>query len=367
MRKLLVLLDKEFRQFFRSSFLPKMVVMFPLMIMLVIPWVTTMDVKHINVSIVDNDYTTASRRLIQKIAASDYFSLQNISERYETSFDILEKGKVDVIVEIPDGFEQTFTTETPKKVNISTNGVNTLKGSLGAQYMVQTVMQTLDELRNEQGLAPIADFIVEENRYNPELEYRNYMIPALMIMLLLIICGELPSINLVDEKEKGTIEQINVTPISRLSFTLSKLIPYWIIGCIVLSLAMLIAKIVYGLWPCGSVCAIYLAAVLFILSMSGIGVTIANKSDNKQQAMLVIFFFVMIFVLMSGLITPIESMPSWAQGITYFLPPRYLVEIMRAIYLKGTTIGELLLNYGALVLFAIIFNILAAFTYKKQI
>ena len=185
-------------------------------------------------------------------------------------------------------------------------------------------------------------------------------------MLLIMICGFLPSLNLVGEKEKGTIEQINVTPVGRLSFTLAKLIPYWIIGFVVLSFVMLIAGLVYGLWPDGSLGAIYLAAVLFILTMSGIGVTIANKSETMQQAMFVMFFFVMIFVLMSGLITPIDSMPAPAQGVTRLLPPRYFVDIMRAVYLKGTTIGELLPNYCALALFAVVFNTLAALTYKKQ-
>lgn len=366
MRTLLVLLDKEFRQFFRNAFLPKMVVIFPMMIMFVIPWVTTMDVRHISVSVVDNDHTTASRRLIRKIDASDYFTLHDVSSRYEASLAMLEKGEVDVVVEIPDDFERALAAGTPKKVSISANGVNALKGNLGSQYTVQAVMQTMNELRGEQGLPAAADLVVVENRYNPTLEYRNYMIPALMIMLLIMICGFLPSLNLVGEKEKGTIEQINVTPVGRLSFTLAKLIPYWIIGFVVLSFVMLIAGLVYGLWPDGSPGAIYLAAALFILTMSGIGVTIANKSETMQQAMFVMFFFVMIFVLMSGLITPIDSMPAPAQVITRFLPPRYFVEIMRAVYLKGTTVGELLPNYGVLALFALIFNTLAAATYKKQ-
>ena len=366
MRTLLVLLDKEFRQFFRNPFLPKMVVMFPLMIMFIIPWVTTMDVRHIGVSVVDNDRTAASRRLIQKIDASDYFTLHDVAEHYDASLAALERGDVDVIVEIPDDFERSIATGSPKRVNISANGVSALKGNLGSQYTVQAVMQTMAELRSEQGLLPAADPVVVENRYNPTLEYRNYMIPALMIMLLIMICGFLPSLNLVGEKEKGTIEQINVTPVSRLSFTLAKLIPYWIIGFVVLTFVMLIAGLVYGLTPVGSFGAIYLAAALFILTMSGIGVVIANQSDTMQQTMFVMFFFVMIFVLMSGLITPIESMPSWAQWITRLLPPRYFIEIMRSVYLKGTALGELGLNYVALAVFAAIFNTLAALTYKKQ-
>ena len=255
----------------------------------------------------------------------------------------------------------------PKKMRVTANGVNALKGNLGSQYAVRVLIQTLTELQREQGINLSAtEYIVAENRYNPTLEYRNYMIPALMIMLLIMLCGFLPSLNLVGEKETGTIEQINVTPVGRFTFTLAKLIPYWIIGLIVLSIAMLLACLVYGLSPVGSLGAIYLAAALFVLTMSGLGVTIANGSSTMQQAMFVMFFFIMIFVLMSGLITPIASMPEWAQWITRFLPPRYFIEIMQAVYLKGTTVKELWVNYTALTAFAVLLDLLATLTYKKR-
>ena len=205
-----------------------------------------------------------------------------------------------------------------------------------------------------------------QNRYNPTLEYRHYMIPALMIMLLVMLCGFLPALNLVGEKETGTIEQINVTPVSALTFTLAKLIPFWIIGLAVLAAVMLVAWIVYGLIPAGSIGALFLAAGLFIFTMSGLGVGIANGSSNMQQTMFVMFFFVMIFVLMSGLVTPVESMPVWAQWITRMLPPSYFVEVMRSVYLKGSTIGELWVNYASLAVFALLFNSWAALSYKKQ-
>ena len=251
-------------------------------------------------------------------------------------------------------------------VSITANGVNALKGSLGSQYMVQTVMGTLAELLAEEGVAPSPDLITVQNRYNPTLDYRAYMIPALMIMLLIMLCGFLPALNLVGEKERGTIEQINVTPVGRLTFTLAKLIPYWIIGLAVLTVAMSLAWLVYGLTPVGAVGAVYLAAALFIVTMSGLGVAIANRSDTMQQTMFVMFFFVMIFVLMSGLITPIASMPGWAQEITYLLPPRYFIGIMRAVYLKGTALGELWGDYAALAGFALVFGMSAILTCRKR-
>ena len=365
-RTLLILLEKEFRQFMRNAFMPKMVIVFPLLVMLVIPWVATMDVRHVGVSIVDNDHSEASRRIVEKIRSSDYFSLKSVTESYEAAYASLEEGDADVILSIPEHFERSLAGSSPRRIGVDVNGTNALKGALGSQYMVQIVRQALAELQQEQMPVVATDLFVVQNRYNPTLDYQHFMVSALMIILLVLICGFLPGINLVSEKEFGTIEQINVTPVSRFLFTLAKLIPYWIIGFVVLTLAMLLAWWVYGLVPAGSVGSVYLAAFFFILTMSGLGIIIANRSSTMQQTMFVMFFFIMIFVLMSGLLTPIESMPAWARAITYLLPPRYFVEVMRAVDLKGASIAELWPQYLALVGYAGLFNAVAALTYKKQ-
>ena len=366
MRTLRVLLEKEFRQFTRNAFMPKMVILFPLLVMLVIPWVTTMDVRHVGVSVVDNDHSELSRRIVEKLGASDYFTLRGVTGSYEEAYATLEAGKADVILSIPESFELSLAGSSPRRIGIDVNGTNALKGGLGSQYMVQIVQQALTEVRQEQSPVVQVDLFAVQNRYNPTLNYPYFMVPALMIILLILICGFLPGLNLVSEKEFGTIEQINVTPVSRFLFTLAKLIPYWIIGFVVLTLAMLLAWWVYGLTPAGSVGAVYLAALFFILTMSGLGIIIANRSSTMQQTMFVMFFFIMIFVLMSGLLTPIESMPAWARDITYLLPPRYFVTVMRAVYLKGASVVELWPQYLALVGFAALFNAVAALTYKKQ-
>ncbi len=366
MRTLLVLLDKEFRQFRRNAFLPKLVFIFPIMVMLVIPWVTTMDVRHVGVSVVDNDHSELSRRIIQKIEASDYFSLGEITEDYDEAFVGIESGDVDVILTIPADFERALTDVSPKRISVDVNGINALKGGLGSQYMMQLIMGTFAEYQRELGVVTAVDLITVQNRYNPTLNYKHFMIPALMIMLLIVLCGFLPALNLVGEKEKGTIEQINVTPVNRFTFTLAKLIPYWIVGFIVLTIAMLLAWLIYGLVPQGSLWSIYLSAILFVFTMSGMGVIIANYSATMQQTMFVMFFFVLVFILMSGLFTPISSMPDWAAKVTYVLPPRYFIEAMRSVYLKGTLFTELWINYVALAGFAILFCSVAAWSYKKQ-
>ena len=204
------------------------------------------------------------------------------------------------------------------------------------------------------------------NLYNPHLNYKVFMVPALLIMMLTLLCGFLPALNIVSEKEVGTIEQLNVTPLNKFVFILAKLVPYWIVGLVVLSIGLVLSAVLYGIVPSGSLWLIYFFSCIYILTMSGFGLIISNYSATMQQAMFVMFFFLMVFILMSGLITPVESMPAWAQWITRLLPPRYFVEIMRAVYLKGSLIGDLWSDYVLLAVFAAAFNTLAAATYRKR-
>ena len=366
MRAFIVLVQKEFLQIRRNSFLPRLIIAFPILVMLLMPLIMTMDVRNVNVAVVDLDRSTTSRRIASHIEASEYLTLAQTTSEYPLAIDALEQGEVDVIVQIPTDFERDMTVATPERISITANAVNATKGGMGMQYVVQTIARTLAELRGEKSPAKLSELVTIENRYNPTLNYRHYMIPALMIILFILICGFLPALSIVGEKESGTIEQINVTPISRFMFILSKLVPYWIIGLFVVTVAMLVARLVYGLAPVGSIGAIYFGALLFILTISGFSLTIANFSETMQQAMFVMFFFIMTFMLMSGLLTPVDSMPVWAQRFTLILPPRYFVEILRSVYLKGTTIAEMWTNYAALGIFVIIFNTLAALTYKKQ-
>ena len=180
------------------------------------------------------------------------------------------------------------------------------------------------------------------------------------------ICGFLPALNVVSEKEVGTIEQINVTPVPKFTFILAKLLPYWITGFIVLTLCFLLAWLLYGITPVGHFIVIYFLAILFVFVMSGFGLVISNYSATMQQSMFVMFFFMLILMLMSGLFTPVSSMPEWAQVITYFNPLKYFMEGMRMVYLKGSSLLELLPEIGVLFLFALGFNTWAVISYRKN-
>lgn len=359
------LIIKELRQFKRNPFMPKLVVLFPLMLILVLPWIATMDVRDVNVAVVDHDRSDVSQRMVSRVDASEYLTLENVYHDYDSALTGLEDGKVDVILEIPDGFGESMIGR-PEKLALWSNGVNAMKGSLGSQYVMQTVMQCLKEMRQERGLEMPDGVIETTNLYNPTMDYKFYMIPALLVMLLVMVGGFLPALNLVTEKEFGTIEQINVTPVNRFVFTLSKLIPFWAICFIDLGMCMVLSKLVYGLSIAGSAWTLFLASMLFIIVMSSIGVIFANLSETMQQTMFLMLFIVLVFILLSGLMTPVDSMPRWAQVLSWCLPPTYMVDIIRAVYLKGASVSELWVQFAALGGFAVLFCSLAALSYRKR-
>ena len=367
------LIQKEFKQFVRHSFMPKLVVALPCIMMFVLPWAANLDVKNIKLTIVDGDHSAYSSRLVNKLAASNYFNFSGVAATYLSAMESIEKADADIILEIPRGFERDLVKEGRSTLLISANTVNGTKGSLGSSYLMRITSDFSDELRREEGLTaiggdnsvPMID-IRSYNKFNPKMDYKVFMIPAIMVMLLTLMCCFLPALNIVSEKENGTIEQINVSPVSRLTFILAKLIPYWIIGFVVLTICFVIAWLLYGLVPVGSLLSLYTAALVYVLAISGFGLVISNYSETMQQALFVMFFFVLIFVLLSGLFTPIKSMPQWAQVITTINPLKYFMHIMRQIYLKGSDLVNLLPQLGALCVFVVVSNVWAMVSYKKS-
>lgn len=363
------LLMKEILLLRRNPFIPKVMVIMPIMVMLVIPLVANLDIRHADVVVVDFDKSILSRRIASDIDGTDILQVASYCNTPEEALREVEKGRANVILTVPYHYSRDVELGKMPKVSIQSNGVNATIGMMAGQYVAQSVALTLQSGKNvrdacfsEDQLARIA--VME--CYNPTMNFRNYMIPGLMVMLILIICGFLPALNIVEEKQSGTIEAMNVTPVGKFTFVFSKLIPYWIAGILVITVGMLIGWLAYGLAPAGNIGEIYLASVLFSLVMSGIGITIANGSSTMLQSVFVMFAVVMVFQLMSGLFTPVSSMPEWAQCIAALLPPRYYIEIMRAIYLKGADISDLAPQFCILTAFAATFCMLAAVTYRKR-
>lgn len=365
------LLEKEFKQIFRNSFLPKIIIFMPVMMLLIMPWAANMEIKNIKLSVVDNDHSSYSERLIHKVTSSGYFILEDISRSNDEALKSIESGKTDIILEIQPEFEKELIKNGTADVMISANAVNGTKGGLGSSYLAAIMNDFSNDLTSEwglnenKGITP-AIHIVPHNKYNVHLDYKVFMVPALVVMLLTLIAGFLPALNIVGEKEVGTIEQMNVTPVKRLIFILGKLIPYWVIGFVVLSICFILAALVYGLYPVGNLLIVYFYASIYILVVSGLGLVVSNHSDTMQQAMFVMFFFILILVLLSGLFTPVSSMPDWAQMIAKINPLTYFIQVMRSIYLKGSGFMELLPQFFALCGFAAVFNIWAIISYRKS-
>lgn len=367
------LLRKEFKQLFRNPFIPRMIFMFPMMVLLVFPWAASYEIKNMNLSVVDNDHSSYSRRLTEKIVSSGYFKLTDESATFQTALQSIEHNQADLILVIPPRFEKDLINRQGTKIFMAPNAVNGMKGGVGMTYLASIVgdfnADIVSEIAPANGnLSQAVPVVKTESQFwfNPHLNYRVFMVPALIVLILTQLCGFLPAISIVFEKELGTMEQINVSPVSKGQFILAKLIPYWIIGFFVLSLGFLIAQVVYGLVPVGHFYTIYLFAAVFILTVSGLGLVVSNYAQTLQQAMFVVFFFMLVFIMLSGLYTPIESMPNWAKWVAAFNPLKHFMVVMRSVYLKGSNITDLLKELYALIGFATFFNVWAVLSYRKK-
>src|SRR5574344_335149 len=364
--RLSFLIEKEFKQFRRNTFLPRMAIVFPIMIMIVMPWVATLDIKGLSVAVVDRNCSSFSSRLCDKISASEYFNLVTITGNYDDAVREMQDGRVDLILSIPQEFSRKIGGGEKCTLFVAVNAVNGTKGLLGGNYMAQVIGQFNSDLFSERGDNLRQASLSVLNLYNPTLNYRQFMIPALVAVLIIMMCGFLPALNIVSEKEHGTIEQINVTPVGKFEFILAKLIPYWGIGLVVLTVCFLLSWLVYDYSPAGSFVVIYTATILFILGISSLGLIVSNYSQTMQQSMLVMFFFILLFNLMSGLFTPVQSMPLWAQWMSAFTPPTYYIEIMRGVYQRGSGFAALLPQFAALTSFAYLFGSAAILSYRKR-
>lgn len=369
--RLLYLTEKEFKQMFRNIILPIVFIILPIIMMNMVPRVATQEVKNLKFSVVDNDHSQLSQRLIQKIDASRYFTLNDAQGSYHLAEGSLKSGESDFVVEIQPEFEKDLIKTGMARVLISANATNGVKAGLGQGYLAQIINDFSQQLREEAGLVagymPTPGFETAPRfLYNVKLDYKMFMIPALIAMLLVLVIGFLPALNIVGEKEKGTIEQINVTPVGRFEFILSKMIPYWCVGLFILFFSMLLGWRIHGIAPAGSIGLILFLTTLYILVVSCLGLIVSNYSDTTQQASLVMFFFLVIFILLSGLLTPVNSMPAWAKAITNVNPMRFYIEPMRMIYIKGSRFSELYPYFRTLSLMAIVTWSWAIYSYRKS-
>jgi ABC-2 type transport system permease protein len=371
MRMLKFLLQKEFKQVFRNPAVLRIIFVMPIIQLLVLPWAADYEVKNIKLAIVDNDHSDYSRQFISKVTASGYFQLDQYTASYNSALQEVEKDKADIIIQIPSHFEKDLVKESKAPLFMAVNAINGVKAILGASYLQAIVQDFNNEVREDWIQMPrfspqTTIEITSSNWFNPFMEYKYFMVPGILVLLVTLTGSFLAAMNIVKEKEIGTIEQINVTPVKKLHFILGKLIPFWILGMLILTIGLLIAFIAYGIKPAGSFFTIYVFAAVYLLAVLGLGLLLSTYCSTQQQAVLLSFFLIMIFILLGGLYTPIESMPVWAQWITKFNPVTYFIQVMRDVVLKGSSLKDIAPNIGIIFLFALALNSWAVVNYRKR-
>ena len=355
------LIQKEFTQIRRNAFLPKLIVVFPIMIMCVMPWVMNQEVKNIKVTVVDNDRSTLSQQMVHSIEASNYFIFKGQQPTYRAALQEIEQSRADIVMVIPQDYSRDMTLGHQPQVLIAANAVNGTKGAMGSAYLTQIVTAHVNP-----DITAIQSRVATLFLYNKNLDFKLFMIPALFAIVMMLMTGFLPALNIVGEKEAGTIEQINVTPVSKWSFILAKLIPYWIIALFVITVCLLLAWAVYGITSVGPLALIYLLVLLLALFWSSFGLMISNYSDTMQQAILVMWFFVVMMMLLSGLFTPTRSMPSWAYATTYVNPMSYFIEAVRTVFIRGGGLSSIWHQVLALLGIGSVMAVWAVVSYKKN-
>ncbi len=322
------------------------------------PWVASMEVKNLVVDVVDSDHSTMSSRLIHELEASRYFVFGAQRQSYEEALADIENSCADVILEIPQHFESDLINDRHPQMLIATNAVNGTKGSMAGSYLSSIVTTAVTGTSG-------SDMVKVLYLYNKNLNYKLFMIPSLMAIVMLLMCGFLPTLNIVGEKESGTIEAINVTPVKKWEFILAKLIPYWIIAMVVMTICFILAWAVYGITCEGSLPLVYLISILMALIFSGLGLIISNYNDTMQQAVFVMWFVVVNIILLSGLFTPVRSMPHWAYMTTWINPMHYYIDAVRTVFVRGGTFMSIAHQVIALAIFALAVNLWAVKSYSK--
>jgi ABC-2 type transport system permease protein len=369
MRTLKFLLQKEFLQIFRDPAIIRIIFMMPIIQLIILPFAADYEIKNINLGVVDHDHSSYSRRLVEKMTASGYFLLTDYAPSVSAALTGIETDKSDLMLVIPQGFERNLIRDNGATLQLNVNAVNGVKGGLGGGYAANIIRNFNEDIRVDWLKTPASTLPIQVQSsfwFNPNMSYKLFMVPGILAILVTMVGGFLSALNIVREKEIGTIEQLNVSPIAKWQFLLGKLIPFWVLGLIVLGIGFGVSKVVFNIVPLGSFALIFAYAAVYLLAFLGFGLLLSTFVDSQQQAMFIAFFFMMIFILLGGLYTNIDSMPQWAQIATRFNPAAYFIEVIRMIVLKGSVFNDIKMQFLAMAGFAIFFNGFAILNYSKQ-
>jgi ABC-2 type transport system permease protein len=359
------------------------VILLPLIQLLLLSNVATFEIKRSPAYIVDFDHTTASRGVVSRLGSSGFFDIVGQSRSPDSANDAMLGGRATLVVTIPHDFERSLVRTGTAPIGLDVNAEKGSAAGIVQSYASQILSDYSRELSAEihpnrrtisvgspdeqaprAGVPRIETRI--QSRYNPTLNYKHYMVPGILVALVTMIGTLLTAQNIAREREMGTLEQLNVTPITRAEFITAKLLPFWVLALVDLALGLLVGHLVFGVPIRGSVVLLLASAGVYLIVALAIGLLISTGVETQQQAMFVSFFILMIYLLMSGLLTPIDSMPHWVQVLSELNPVRHFVSISRAVLVKGAGFADIARPLAILAVYGVAVLGLAIRLYHKR-
>ena len=372
MRRILFLAHAEVLHVVRDRATLAQVLILPILQLLVLSNAATFEIRNTPTYIVDLDRSAVSRGLATRFSASGHFRVIGASASLDLANEALLDGRATMILTIPHEFERQIVRTGAAPIQLS---VNAEKGSAAgivqayAASIITSYQQELSGMRPPVGggavRAPRID-VRARGWFNPSLDYKFYMVPGIIVALVTLIGTLLAAQNIAREKELGTLDQLNVTPITRSQFIIAKLLPFWVLGLVDLAIGLLVARFVFDVPMRGSLLLLIGSAALYLVVALAIGLWISTLVETQQQAMFVTLFIMNIYLLMSGLFTPIDSMAPWVQSVSEINPVRHFVTIARAVLVKGAGFGDIARPLIILALFGVAMLGLAVRQYSKR-
>lgn len=368
MRRLVALTIKEFRQLSRDHLTLRMIVMVPLMQMVIFGYAINFDVKHQPMVVFDESRSYESRELVARMEASQYFDLVGSVSSFDELRSALDTARASVALVIDRDFGKDRRRNQPAHalliVNASDSTTSSQAMSIAAGIANSASMQQLAVQARWRQRAPPVDLRVRP-WYNPDLRTANFIIPGLLAIILTFTLISFTAASIVRERELGTLEQLQVTPITRTELILGKILPFLVIGYVQLTIVVLMMTYVFGIPIAGSLAALYLLSGIFIASILGLGIFISTVAQTQMQATQMSFFVLLPFVFLSGYVFPIGGMPPVFQFLTYLIPANYFLQIVRGIVLRGATMAELWQPIAWLSFYMVVIIGLAVMRFKK--
>jgi ABC-2 type transport system permease protein len=379
MRRILFLAQAEVLHVVRDRATLAQVLVVPVLQLLVLSNAATFLVTNTPTYVVDFDRTSVSRGLVNRFRASGHFRVEEQSASPELANEALLRGDATMVLTIPHDFESTIVRTGSAPIELTVNAekgsaagiVQSYATSIAAAYASELEASVHGTSLGAVEAAPVRGIPRIDLRvrswYNPALNYKYYMVPGILVALVTLIGTLLTAQNIAREKELGTLEQLNVTPMTRGQFIAAKLLPFWALGMLDLAIGLVVGALVFGVPMRGSLLLLFGSAAVYLVAALAIGLWISSVVDTQQQAMFVTFFVMNVYLLMSGLFTPIDSMAPWVQTVSQLNPVRHFVTISRAILMKGAGPADIAQPFFILTIFGAITLALAVRQYSKRV